>query len=159
MMELVDMPGRSTILSISRLWTCHLKGSEGVSGPHFVTQLKGYSTFHLVTYFVWEVAHSGKKVTQGEVDTSSWSDSKTVANVDKIKLSPHTSKWERKRNKDQQETTAGLLFLETHTDIQFGKQLEGLRHFRDHRWKALGKENPDFSGLFWFRQYFEGYIE
>ena len=42
--------------------------------------------------------------------------------------------------------TAGLLFLETHADNQFAKQPEGLRHFRDHHWKALGEENPD---LFW----------
>ena len=25
MMELVDMPGRSILASVSRLWTCHLK--------------------------------------------------------------------------------------------------------------------------------------
>ena len=56
-------------------------------------------------------------------------------------------------------STAGLLFLETHTNNQFGKQPEGLQHFRDHRWKALGEENPDLSGLFFFRHYFESYIE
>ena len=39
--------------------------------------------------------------------------------------------------------TAGLLFLETHANNQFAKQPEGLRHFRDHRWKALGEENPN----------------
>ena len=55
--------------------------------------------------------------------------------------------------------TAGLLFLEAHTNNQFGKQLEGLRHFRDHCWKALGEENSDLLGLFLFRQYFESYIE
>ena len=42
---------------------------------------------------------------------------------------------------------------------QFGKQPEGLRRFRDHRWKALGEENSDLVGLFLFRQYFESYIE
>ena len=26
---------------------------------------------------------------------------------------------------------------------QFANEPEGLRQFRDHRWKALGKENPD----------------
>ena len=53
--------------------------------------------------------------------------------------------------------TAGLLFLETHMNIQFGKQPEGLRHFRDHRWKALDEENLILSGLFLFRHYFESY--
>ena len=53
--------------------------------------------------------------------------------------------------------TAGLLFLETHTNNQFDKQPEGLRHFRDHRWKALDEENPLLSGLFLFRHYFESY--
>ena len=55
--------------------------------------------------------------------------------------------------------TAGLLFLETHTKNQFGKELEGLRQFRDHGWKALGEENSDLSDLFLFGQYFESYIE
>ena len=31
---------------------------------------------------------------------------------------------------------------------QFAKKPEGLRQFRDHRLKALGKENSDLSGLF-----------
>ena len=53
--------------------------------------------------------------------------------------------------------TAELLFLETHTKNQFGKQPEGLRHFRDHRWKALGEGNPGLSGPFLFRHYFESY--
>ena len=35
---------------------------EGVSGAHFVTDLKACSNFDLVTFFVWEVTHSGKKV-------------------------------------------------------------------------------------------------
>ena len=34
-----------------------------------------------------------------------------------------------------------------------------LRHFRDHRWKALGEENPHLSGPFLFRHYFESYVE
>ena len=55
--------------------------------------------------------------------------------------------------------TAGLLFLETHMNNQFANEPEGLRHFRDHRWKALNEENPDLSGLFLFRHYFESYIE
>ena len=36
-------------------------------------------------------------------------------------------------------TTAGLLISDEPTNNQFSKQPEGLRHFRDHRWKALGK--------------------
>ena len=55
--------------------------------------------------------------------------------------------------------TAGLPILRTHTKNQFGKQPEGLRQFRDRRWKALGEENSDLSGHFLFRQYFESYIE
>ena len=54
-------------------------------------------------------------------------------------------------------TTAGLLFLETHTNNQFAKELEGLRHFQDHRRKALDEENPILSCLFLFRHYFESY--
>ena len=53
--------------------------------------------------------------------------------------------------------TAGLPILWTHTNNQFGKQPEGLRHFRDHRWKALGEENSDLPGLFLFGHYFESY--
>ena len=56
-------------------------------------------------------------------------------------------------------STAGLLISYKPTNNQFAKQPEGLRHFRDHRWKALGEENPDLSGLFLFRHYFESYIE
>ena len=55
--------------------------------------------------------------------------------------------------------TAGLLFLETHKNNQFGKQPEGLQQFRDHRWKNLGEENSDLSVQFLFRHYFESYIE
>ena len=51
--------------------------------------------------------------------------------------------------------TAGLPISDTHTKNQFADELEGLRQFRDHRWKALGEENPDLSGLFLFRHYFE----
>ena len=56
-------------------------------------------------------------------------------------------------------STAGLLTSETHIYNQFANEAEGLRDFRDHRWKALGEENPDLSGLFLFRNYFESYIE
>ena len=45
-------------------------------------------------------------------------------------------------------STAGLLFLETHTNNQFANESE-----------RLGKENPDLSGLFLFRHYFKSYIE
>ena len=55
--------------------------------------------------------------------------------------------------------TAGLPILWTHTNNQFSKQLEGLRHFRDHGWKVLGEENSELLRLFLFRQYFESYIE
>ena len=55
--------------------------------------------------------------------------------------------------------TAGLPILWTHTNNQFADELEGLRHFRDHRWKALGEENPILSGPFLFRHYFESYTE
>ena len=40
---------------------------------------------------------------------------------------------------------------------QFANEPEGLRHFRDHRWKALGEENADLLGLFLFGHYFESY--
>ena len=43
---------------------------------------------------------------------------------------------------------AGLPISKTHTKNQFADQPEGLRHFRDHRWKALGKKNSDLSGRF-----------
>ena len=55
--------------------------------------------------------------------------------------------------------TAGLLISDTHKNNQFANEPEGLRHFRDHRWKALGEENPILSGFFLFRHYFESYIE
>ena len=42
---------------------------------------------------------------------------------------------------------------------QFTNKPEGLRHFQDHRWKTLGKENQNLLGLFLFRHYFETYIE
>ena len=37
---------------------------------------------------------------------------------------------------------------ETHTKNQFANEPEGLRQFRDQRWKALGKDNSDLPGLF-----------
>ena len=52
-----------------------------------------------------------------------------------------------------QSVTAGLPISDTHTKNQFANGPEGLRHFRDHRWKALGEENPDLSGPFLFRHY------
>ena len=55
--------------------------------------------------------------------------------------------------------TAESPISETHTKNQFGKQPEGLRQFRDRRWKALGEKNSDLSSLFLFEQYFERYIE
>ena len=57
----------------------------------------------------------------------------------------------------QIETTAGLPIRYPPTNNQFANEPEGLRHFRDHRWKALGEENPILSGLFLFRHYFESY--
>ena len=66
----------------------------------------------------------------------------------------------RGRAKDKntfKNVTAGLPILWTHTNNQFANKPEGLRHFRDHRWKALGKENPDLSGPFLFRHYFVSY--
>ena len=53
--------------------------------------------------------------------------------------------------------TAGLPIGQTHAKNQFFKQPEGLRQFRDHRWKALGGENSDLSDLFLFGHYFESY--
>ena len=50
--------------------------------------------------------------------------------------------------------TAGLDVQYELTKKIFANKPEGLRHFRDHRWKALGEENPDLSGLFLFRHYF-----
>ena len=38
-------------------------------------------------------------------------------------------------------STAGLPTSETHTKNQFASEPEGLRQFRDHRWKALDEEN------------------
>ena len=45
------------------------------------------------------------------------------------------------------------------TKNQFAKEPEGLRQLRDHRWKTLGEENSDLSGLFLFGRYFESYIK
>ena len=54
--------------------------------------------------------------------------------------------------------TDGLPIRYPHTENQFADEPEGLRHFRDHCWKTLGKENSGLSGLFLFRQYLESYI-
>ena len=51
--------------------------------------------------------------------------------------------------------TAGLPISDTYTKNPFSDKLKGLRQFRDHRWKSLGKENSDLSRLFLFRHYFE----
>ena len=53
--------------------------------------------------------------------------------------------------------TAGLPIRYQPTNNQFAGEPEGLRHFWDHHWKALGKENSDLPGLFLFRRYFESY--
>ena len=66
---------------------------------------------------------------------------------------------EPSRTKYKLRSTTGLLFLETHMNNQFANKPEGLRHFRDHCWKALDEENPDLSGPFLFRHYFESYTE
>ena len=49
--------------------------------------------------------------------------------------------------------TAGLPISDTHTKSQFADKPEGLRHFRYHHWKALGKENSDLFGLFLLKHY------
>ena len=59
----------------------------------------------------------------------------------------------------REKATAGLLILRKHTNKYFANEPEGLRQFRDHRWKALGEDNPDLSGLFLFRHYFQSYTE
>ena len=56
-------------------------------------------------------------------------------------------------------STVGFLISEAHMKNQFAKESEGLRQFRDHRWKALGEENSYLLGLFLFRHYSESYIE
>ena len=40
-------------------------------------------------------------------------------------------------------------------DNQFANEPEGLRQFQDRRWKALGEENPDLSGLFFVKFIFD----
>ena len=46
------------------------------------------------------------------------------------------------------EHTAGLPISKTHKKHQFADKPEGLRQFRDHHWKALGKENLNLPGFF-----------
>ena len=46
------------------------------------------------------------------------------------------------------EATAGLDVQYELTKNQFPDEPEGLRQFRDHRWKALGEVNLDLTGLF-----------
>ena len=43
--------------------------------------------------------------------------------------------------------TAGLPIRYPHTKNQFADKPEGLRHFQDRHWKALGEENSDLPGL------------
>ena len=57
------------------------------------------------------------------------------------------------------EATAGLNVQYEPMKNQFPDEPEGFRQFRDHRWKALGKENSDLSGLSLFGHYFESCIE
>ena len=40
----------------------------------------------------------------------------------------------------------------------FFKEPEGLRQFRDHRWKALGKKNSDLTGIFFCDHFFASYF-
>ena len=61
MMELVDMPGKSILLSISRLLTCHLKRVRGVFRGPFCDPTEGVPKFWFDDFSVWEVTHSGKK--------------------------------------------------------------------------------------------------
>ena len=35
---------------------------------------------------------------------------------------------------------------------------EGFRHFRDHRWKALGEENPDLRGIIFCDHFLTSYF-
>ena len=55
--------------------------------------------------------------------------------------------------------TTGLPINYTPTKNQFASKPEGLRQIRDHRWKALDKENSDLNDTFLFGHYFESYIE
>ena len=48
----------------------------------------------------------------------------------------------------RQHNTAGLELHYKHTKNLFADDSEGLRLFRDHRWKALGEEKPDLPGIF-----------
>ena len=45
MMELVDMPGRSILVSVSRLWTCHLKRVGGGFRVPFCDPTEGVLEF------------------------------------------------------------------------------------------------------------------
>ena len=53
------------------------------------------------------------------------------------------SMYQRYKLFEEQEDTAGLSISETHTENQFPNKPEGLRQFKNHRWKALGGENSD----------------
>ena len=53
---------------------------------------------------------------------------------------------------------AGLLISETHRKNQFVNEPEGLRRFRDHRWKVLGEENSDLSGNFFCGHFLASYF-
>ena len=45
MMELVDMPGRTILVSVSRLWTCHLKRVGGGFRVPFCDPTEGVLKF------------------------------------------------------------------------------------------------------------------
>ena len=62
-MELVDMPGMSSLGSISRLGTCHLKRSEGFLGADFVIQTQEYPHFCLMTFFCMRGDPPREKIT------------------------------------------------------------------------------------------------
>ena len=66
MLELVDMPGRSILGSISRLWTCHLKWVRGGFRYPFRDPKLGVLNFCLVTVFVLIRGDPLKKKTELE---------------------------------------------------------------------------------------------
>ena len=60
MVELVDMPGRSIILSIFRLWSCRLKRVGEGFRVLFFDPTEGILKISFGDFFVWEVTHSRK---------------------------------------------------------------------------------------------------
>ena len=61
-------------------------------------------------------------------------------------------------NPKQAVNTAGLDIQYEPTKNQFANEPEGLRHFRDHRWKALGEENPDLLCIFFSDHFLTSYF-